>query len=301
MTAKLTRLLLIPAIGALCGLMQPHTAAAASAAMDPALHAMLPADIQKSGVLAIATDAHYPPCESFADDNKTMVGYEPDMWNAIGAKLGVKIKPISTDFDGLIPGVQSGRYPMAMECISDSAVREKQVTFIDNSYGTTAVYTLATNTTVSADATSLCGLKSAAQAGTDFNDTLSAITARCKKQGKPGVTVSEFPSADAVLLALYAGRVDFVLSDAAAAGDIQKHAPKPVKIFTNDLMPKLYTGMVVLPTNTQLAEATLAGLRAIIADGTYDALMEKWDLKLLELHNPQINQATVDPLPVVTP
>jgi polar amino acid transport system substrate-binding protein len=300
MTAKMSALFLVPVLTALVCVAQPRLAAAASG-MDPSLHAMLPADIQKAGVLSIATDAHYPPCESFADDNKTMVGYEPDMWNAIGAKLGVKIKPIATDFDGLIPGVQSGRYQMAMECISDSTVREKQVTFIDNSYATDAVYTLATNTGIDNDALSLCGLKSAAQAGTDFNDTLTAISARCKKNGKPGVTVSQFPSADAVLLALYSGRVDFVLSDAAAAGDIHKHAPKPVKVFTNDLMPKLYTGMVVRPDQTKLAEATLAGLRAIIADGTYDTLMEKWDLKLLELHNPQINQESTEPTPLVAP
>ena len=299
MTPRLTKLFLVLVLGATAGLAQPRPAAAAD--MDPALHAMLPADIQKSGVLSIATDAHYPPCESFADDNKTMIGYEPDMWNAIGVKLGIKIKPIATDFDGLIPGVQSGRYQMAMECISDSVVREKQVTFIDNSYATNAVYTLATTTGVSDDALSLCGLKSAAQSGTDFNDTLTAISARCKKHGKPGVTVSQFPSADAVLLALYSGRVDFVLSDAAAAGDIQKHAPKPVTVFTNDLMPKVYTGMIVLPDQKQLAEATLAGLRAIIADGTYDTLMEKWDLKLLELHNPMINQEAAEPVPVVAP
>lgn len=297
MISKFARSLLLPAALSLAALGTPPAAHAA----DGSLHAMLPADIQKAGVLTIATDAHYPPCESFAADNKTMVGYEPDMWNAIGAKLGVKIHAVSTDFDGLIPGVQSGRYPMAMECISDSAEREKQVTFIDNSYGTSAIYALASNSTVSNDAMSLCGLKSAAQAGTDFNDVLTAITARCKKNGKPGVAVSQFPSADAVLLALYSGRVDFVLSDAAAAADIQKHAPRPVKIYTNDLIPKLYTGMVVRPDQTELAAATLAALKAIQADGTYDKLMEKWDLKLLELPDPGINLATSKPLPVPQP
>lgn len=297
MISKIARRILLPAALAAATLFGQH----AAFAQDSKLNAMLPDDIRKAGVLTIATDAHYPPCESFAEDNKTMVGYEPDMWNAIGAKLGIKIHAVSTDFDGLIPGVQSGRYPMAMECISDSAEREKQVTFIDNSFGTSAIYALAGNTSVSDNALNLCGLKSAAQAGTDFNDVLTAITARCKKNGKPGVTVYQYPSADAVLLALYSGRVDFVLSDAAAAADIQKHAPKPIKIYSNDLIPKLYTGMVVRPDQTQLAEATLAGLKAIQADGTYDRIMEKWDLKLLELPDPGINLATSKPLPTPVP
>ena len=297
MISKFARFILMPAALAASAIVAQH----AAFAQDSKLNAMLPDDIRKAGVLTIATDAHYPPCESFADDNKTMIGYEPDMWNAIGAKLGVKIHAVSTDFDGLIPGVQSGRYPMAMECISDSAEREKQVTFIDNSYGTSAIYALASNTTISDDTATLCGLKTAAQAGTDFNDVLTAITTRCKKNGKPGLTIYNYPSADAVLLALYSGRVDFVMSDAAAAADIQKHAPKPIKIYTNDLIPKLYTGTVVRPDQKQLAEATLAGLKAIQADGTYDKIMEKWDLKLLELPNPMINQATVRPLPTPVP
>ena len=297
MISKFARFILMPAALAVSAIVGQH----AAFAQDSKLNAMLPDDIRKAGVLTIATDAHYPPCESFADDNKTMIGYEPDMWNAIGAKLGIKIHAISTDFDGLIPGVQSGRYPMAMECISDSAEREKQVTFIDNSYGTSAIYALASNKTVTNDALSLCGLKSAAQTGTDFNDVLAAIATRCKKNGKPAPTIYNYPSADAVLLGLYSGRVDFVMSDAAAAADIQKHAPKPIAIYSNDLIPKLYTGMVVRPDQKQLADATLAGLKAIQAEGTYDKIMEKWDLKLLELPNPMINQATVQPLPTPVP
>ena len=74
---------------------------------DPALKALLPKKIQDSGVISLATDAHYPPCEIFAEDNKTMIGYEPDTWNAIAKKLGVKIEPVSIAFDGLLPGVVS--------------------------------------------------------------------------------------------------------------------------------------------------------------------------------------------------
>ena len=58
-----------------------------------------------------------------------------------GQPLGVKINAVNTAFDGLIPGVQSGRYPTAMECISDSLDREKQVTFVDFVYDNRGVST----------------------------------------------------------------------------------------------------------------------------------------------------------------
>src|SRR5262245_54883069 len=62
---------------------------------------LLPADIRNSGSLTIATDASYPPCEYFPKPGEPMIGFEPDLWNAMGAKLGVKIKAVNTAFDGL--------------------------------------------------------------------------------------------------------------------------------------------------------------------------------------------------------
>jgi len=264
---------------------------------DPALHAMLPEAIRKAGVINLVTDAHYPPCESFAADNKTMIGYEPDLWDAMGQKLGVKIKASSIAFDGLIPGVQSARYDMAMECISDSAEREKQVSFVDFSYATNAFYALKSNDKITADPLSLCGMTAAVQSGTDFAPTITDLfSPHCVNAGKPPIKLSQYPSADNVLLALYSGRADFVVNDAASAKDIQKSAPKPIKVITSDLMPKFYLGIVTKRENTELTNAMLAALKAVHASGNYDRIMEKWDLAPLKLPNPGINMTATQPL-----
>ncbi|WP_213881437.1 ABC transporter substrate-binding protein [Pseudomonas sp. dw_358] len=265
--------------------------------MDPTLHAMLPEAVRKAGVINLVTDAHYPPCESFAADNKTMVGYEPDLWDAMGQKLGVKIKPVSIAFDGLIPGVQSGRYDLAMECISDSVEREKQVTFVDFSYATNAFYTLKSNTKVTEDPLSMCGLHGAVQSGTDFAGTITDLySPHCVNAGKPPIQLSQYPSADAVLLALYSGRVDFVVNDAAAAKDMEKAAPKPIRVVTSSLMPKFYLGIVVKKDDPAMANAMLAALKAVQASGNYDRIMDKWDLAPLKLPNPGINMTATDPI-----
>ncbi|WP_297838281.1 ABC transporter substrate-binding protein [Pseudomonas sp.] len=282
----------------LCSFVQAATEVAIPAeTMDPALHAMLPEAIRKAGVINLVTDAHYPPCVTFAADNKTMVGYEPDLWNAMAQKLGVKVKATSIAFDGLIPGVQSGRYDVAMECISDSAEREKQVTFVDFSYATNAFYTLKSNTKVTDDALSLCGLHAAVQSGTDFAPTITDIfSPHCVAAGKKPIELSQYPSADAVLMALYSGRVDFVVNDAAAAKDMEKTAPKPIRVITSDLMPKFYLGIVVKRDDTAMANAMLAALKAVHASGNYNRIMEKWDLAPLKLPNPGINLTSTDPI-----
>jgi polar amino acid transport system substrate-binding protein len=271
------------------GLAAADDAITASATTDRALHDMLPQDIKAAGVIKLGTDAHYPPCESFADDNVTMVGWEPDLWEALGKKLGVKFQPTSIDFDGLIPGVQSGRFDVAMECISDTIEREKQVMFMDLSISTNGIYALASSP-ITNDPLSLCGLKSGTQSGTTFgvsvDDVLSPL---CVKNGKRAITKTEFPTEDATLLALFSGRVDFLVNDASSAAELKKNSPKPIKLFTPDVLPKKLDGFALKKGSQQLAEALLAGTKALIADGTYDKIMDKWDLDAVKLETPGIN------------
>jgi polar amino acid transport system substrate-binding protein len=268
------------------------------------LNHLLPADIRKSGTLVIATDASYPPCEYFPSPGAPMKGFDVDVWNAVAKKLGVTVKPVNTQFDGLIPGVQSGRYPVAMECISDSLERQKQVSFVDFMVDKVGVYTTQDNAAkVTSDPLSLCGLTAAAQSGLDYvgmiTDTLSP---HCEKNGKPKIKLNQYPKQSDVLLALYSGRVDFVLADLPALAYLRQKAPKPVVLRTNRLLPTLYLGMVVKKENTQLQKALLAGTKAIMADGTFDKIFKKWDISALKLDGPPgINLAKSDPLPTPTP
>jgi polar amino acid transport system substrate-binding protein len=256
---------------------------------DPALHAMLPKSIQESGIIKLATDAHYPPCESFAEDNVTMIGWEPDLWDAIAKKLGVKVQPESINFDGLIPGVQSGRYDMAMECISDTLEREKQVTFIDLSVSINGIFTLE-GSPVTDDPLSLCGLKSGAQKGTTFVQSVTdLLSPLCVENGKPPIATNEFASADATVLALLSRRVDFLVNDASAAAYIKKQSSQPVKLLVPDVLPKLIGGPIVKKDNQELADALLAATKALMDEGVYDRIFDKWDIAALKLKTPGIN------------
>jgi polar amino acid transport system substrate-binding protein len=264
---------------------------------DPAMRALLPKAIQDSGVIKLATDAHYPPCESFAEDNVTMVGWEPDLWEALGKKLGVKFQASSIDFDGLIPGVQSGRFDTAMECISDTPERQKKVSFVDLSISVNGIFALE-GSKVTDDPLSLCGLKTAAQKGTTFGQSVdNVLNPFCLKNNKPTITKSEFPTADATLLALFSGRVDFLVNDASSAAEIKKRSSRPLKLFTPEILPRKIDGFVVKPENTQLAQALLAGVKALIAEGVYDKIMDKWDLAALKVEEPGINLGSPAPKP----
>lgn len=260
--------------------------------------AMLPARIKEAGKIALVTDAHYPTCESFAEDGKTMVGFEPDLWNAMGQVMGVKIDPISIDFAGLIPGISSGRYDMAMECITDRPDREKQVTFVNYSYGAgSAVYYLTATTKIDPkDLTTLCGLKTAAPTGNAIISAIHLIDDYCEKRGKPKTEISEVQQASAVMLGVYAGRYDFALSDAVAFEELAKVAPKPLSTFPFTLRPKTYMGMIVKKDDTELANALLAALKKVVDSGVYGQIWDKWKIGHAKLMDPGINLATTRPI-----
>src|SRR5689334_1778230 len=68
---------------------------------DDALAKTLPSDIAKAGKLTIGIDATYAPNE-YKDANGNVVGWDVDLADAIGAKLGVKTDYTISKFDNII-------------------------------------------------------------------------------------------------------------------------------------------------------------------------------------------------------
>ena len=262
--------------------------------MSQAIHDMLPPEIKAAGRITLATDAHYPTCESFAADGKTIVGFEPDLWNAMAQVLGIEIVPSSIEFASVIPGISGGRYDVAMGCISDRPAREKQVTFVDFSYSTgSAVYYMQADKSITnGDLLSLCGKKTAVQVGNVIATAVELLNDYCVAHGKPKTVMGEVPQASAVVLGVFAGRYDFALSDAVAFDELQKTAPQPLATFYFPLRPKAYIGMIVKPERTALTNALLAAVEKVDESGTYDKIWDNWKIAHAKLQKPGINLAT---------
>lgn len=88
------------------------------------LNAKLPDAVRSAGVIKIGTEALYPPFESFGADNKTIVGLDPEMANALGQVLGVKVTITHTAFDGLLTALDGGRFDIVMAAITDTRARQ---------------------------------------------------------------------------------------------------------------------------------------------------------------------------------
>jgi len=273
---------------------------ACSADTTPADDATSTSDSAFAGqTLTLATDANYPPCQYFEEGSDVMIGYEVDLWDAIAEKLGVTLEVENTQFASLIPGVQSGRYDIAMECISDNEEREEIVSFVNYIYDKTDVVTIESydGPITEGDDLSLCGETMGAQTGFDTIDKVNDIlNPACEEAGLDPITISEYPSAADTYNALNSGRVDFMILGTSAAAYLNQTAPTPINYASIESFPQKYLGMVIAQDNTELQDALLAGLEEVIADGTYAEILEKWGMSSLALDEPGINLATTRPI-----
>ncbi|MCR5599706.1 MAG: transporter substrate-binding domain-containing protein [Ruminococcus sp.] len=84
-------------------------------------------DMERTGVLVMATNAEFPPYESM--ENGEIVGIDVDMMNAVCDELGLKLKIDNMEFDSIIAAVNSGKADVGVAGMSVTPEREKNVSF----------------------------------------------------------------------------------------------------------------------------------------------------------------------------
>lgn len=84
--------------------------------------------VKKAGVLKIGLEDSFPPME-FRDNKNQVKGFDVDMATEIGKKLGVKTQIVSTDFNGIILALKSGKFDAIISGMSITDERKKQIDF----------------------------------------------------------------------------------------------------------------------------------------------------------------------------
>lgn len=279
--------------GTLMASSAPSAFAASSAAP---LFKDLPASIQQSKEINVGTSVAYPPYDYNTATNPTVIGFEPDLRAAIAKLLGISFVTHVVTFQELIPGIQAGRFQIAMDGISDTASREKVVDFVD--YGATGnvILVLTSNKSQVTNVDSLCGKSVGTAEGTEGGIRPVNIDQICKAEGKPPVQNIIYPDSPDIQLALKAGRVFSQLEDTATGGydALVSHGQItaiPITKYNSGVFVPDIFGVVVTKGQTQLEKALQAAFNTIIANGTYAAILKKWDVSALAIKQSTINSA----------
>lgn len=264
-------------------------AGSASGAVVEAAAALVPADIRERGTLVVATGEGYPPFEFYAEgDTTNLQGVDPELVSAIAGALGLQPELQILKFDGIIPGLQGGRYDMAAAAMGVTAERNEVVDFVTYFQGGTSIMTPAGNPqNLTLD--TLCGHRIAAQKGTVYADNyLPKFSADCTAKGEPEITVDIYPDAAQTNLAVGSNRAEAVVSDFGPLAYVAQQSDGQFFVLDESFDPAPYG--FALPKDSELAPAVEAALEAVIADGTYQQVLEKWDLTTGAITDPTISR-----------
>ncbi|MDN3026703.1 ABC transporter substrate-binding protein [Streptomyces sp. S.PB5] len=246
----------------------------------------LPADIQKAGVIEVGTNAEYAPME-YQEGGK-IVGVDPDIAAALGKQLGVEFKFTSGSFDGLITSLNSGRYDVAMSSITDTKARQEGlddkgkklgpgVDFVDYFTAGTAVYVAKGNPEKINSIEDLCGKTAAVQRGTTYEQALKDQSKKCTDGGDKKITIEPFENDTEAQTRVKSGGADAGVNDYPVAIDMARKADggNAFEVVGEQVDAGPF-GIAVNKDNKELTSALEAAVNAIIEDGTYKTILEKW-------------------------
>lgn len=258
---------------------------------------MLPANIRSAGVITVLTDPEFSPISYYAAGSTTnIIGSDPDILRAMGKELGVTIQFIPVAFSGMLTGVESGRGSLAGGGLTDTAVREAQVSFVDDfKLGELYVVKAGSTLGVSSDLLSVCGLRVAFTIGALSATEIQTTNSKCLAAGKPAIKEIGFSDINATILGVLSGRVDVTSYDDLGFAKVNQANQNQLQSFKISPYPGQYWGFAVSPSNTQLQNALLAALKAIVANGQYASILATYGLQSNALNSPGINLQTVSP------
>lgn len=265
--------------------------ALSTAASSADLGEMLPDDIRAAGEITAASDTNFPPYEYVPSGSSTPIGLDVDIANALGAALGVRVRFISTAFDGIIPALQAGRYNVGISAINDTVEREGAVDMVNYMVnpGSSATV-LAGNPKKIYSEKDLCGKTVAVLSGTTQERELQKNTKECESDGSQPIKIMPFPEASSTYLALQSGQSDAVVTGGiAAVYQVQQSngTMEAVELRATGFL----TSIAVAKGNDKLVAALKAGLDQMREEGSYEAILEKWGSSKYALKEFSVNAA----------
>lgn len=268
------------------------TTASAGSGADAGVAGMVPAAVKSKGTINVAADATYAPDEFVGSDGHTVMGMDADLATALAGAMGLKANVTNVTFDSIIPGLASGKYDMGASSFTDTKAREKTVDFVDYFVAGESFYTKASGGVSINTIADICGKTVSVEKGTTELDDATAQGVKCKKAGKPGVTVLPFPDQNGANLAVVSGKAQLGFADSPVAAYQVKQSHGQFKLVGQSFANAPYG--LALPKSLGLTKAVQAALLALMKNGTYKQILDKWGLSAGAITDAQvkINGAT---------
>ena len=255
--------------------------------------AFAPLSVQASASLRIASDISYAPLEYYSGTPKQVQGFDYDLARAIAAQLGDGLQFQNHDFNDLIKALNGGKYDLVMSAMSDTRERSKQVDFVDYFLAGSGMLVHAGNPHHIFNLASLCGMTVDLERGTSQAAAIQAQSKECQSVGLHPIVMKEYATDDEALKHFLAGESMAHISDYPVVAHLARTLDGgKAYVVAGQQFGVIPYGIAIAKNNVALRDKVQTALKAVIASGTYDRLLQKWGLQQGAMRSAPINAGT---------
>ncbi len=241
-------------------------------ASGPALAEDALAAVQSAGVLKVGTETEFAPFD-FIDAGKH-VGLNVDLFDEIGKELGVKIEWVALPWDGVLPGLDSGKFDIVAGPATITKKRMERYRFSPPiAEATVAILKKAGDESIQKPE-DIAGKPTGSGKATAQLAQLQAFVKTLPEAGE----VKEYVGFNEAYADLAAGRIVAVANSLPNIAFVAAQKPDVFEVVLPTFGEKSYFGF---PENkgadhAALNDAVAEALGKIKADGRMAALQQKW-------------------------
>lgn len=209
--------------------------------------------------------------EEYVEDSK-FKGWSVELATLMSQTMGVPFKYHASGFDAIIPGLDNGRYDLAVASLGVTPERLASLDFVPlQKEGTAFAWKKGNEAASVKSIKGVCGMSVAVLTGAWEYDYLTKHNA--KICGDNPMKIQQFKDQPSAELAVSSGRVDLV---AAGSGKLGYAAKQSGQLEVGDfIVNPVYNGLGV-PKGSPLGPILRDALQSLIDNGTYADVRKQW-------------------------
>jgi len=217
-------------------------------------------------VYTVATDNAYVPFEYLDEESGELVGFDIDLITALAEEAEIEIEFEVLEFDGIVAGISSGRFDIAIAGMTITEERQESIDFTQPYYEAGLILAVKEGTEDIQSIDDVDGKVVATRTGSTSQEYLAE---------KTDANAEAFPQIVEAYQNVLAGRADAVLYDLPNVQYYsEKEAGGELKTVGEKLTGEDYG--IAFPKGSELRDIIDDALTTLKENGTYDDIYEEW-------------------------
>lgn len=236
--------------------------------------------IVSDGELRILNNPIYPPMEFVNEKTGEVDGFDIDIGKEIASRLSLKPVFVKTSFNDLQSGIQTGRGDLIISGVTNTPARSEAMELVNYVISGPTFFTLSSNADVLKSQNDLCGkiVAGSRAAVALISDVQKWSKQNCVDNGKPAIVYEGVADSNAARLGMKQGRYNAVAQGSETLNWLLTQEPDTYNVLGDPISGTSIFAIGLKKGNLVLRNEVQNAINAMIADGSYEEILSKWQL-----------------------